>query len=261
MEKKIDLLDVTFLIPIRLDNIQRLENLMLATEYLFAHFDTNIHILEADGYNNLLITNLLPGKIKISFIEDYDPIFHRTYYINQMLKDCDTPLVAVWDADVIAPFPQIQESVEWLRKGKADFVRPYDNLFLDTTLIIRELYFRRRNIKVLESNQGKMKPLYPPHPVGGGFFARLDKYRESGKENERFYGWGIEDGERVNRWMILGYNYKNTSGVMYHLSHPRGKNSQFHNSQEVDTKNGELIKTTSMSKKELAKEIQGWEKK
>jgi hypothetical protein len=258
MNKPIDLTDVTFLIPVKLDFIQRIENLMMAIEYLAIYFDTNIHILEADGYNNNLLARLLPKNVKITFIEDYDPIFHRTHYINQMLSNCSTPWVAVWDTDVIVPFQQIKESVEWLRKGQADFVRPYENKFLDTSPIIRELYFKTRDIRMLQNNHAKMKPLYPLNPVGGGFFANLEKYREAGQENERFYGWGIEDGERVNRWMILGYNYRNTSGVMYHLSHPRGKNSQFHNLQEVDIKNGELFKITSMSKKELTEEIGGW---
>lgn len=39
----------------------------------------------------------------------------------------------------------------------------------------------------------------------------------------------------------LGYNYRNTAGVKYHVSRP-GSNSQLHNLQEVD-------------KKELAEEV------
>lgn len=258
MSNPIDLKDVTFLIPIRLDGIQRIENLLMVIEHLAFHFNTNISVLEADGYNNLLLAQLLPKYVQISFVEDYDPVFHRTHYINRMVEQCTTPLVAVWDADVIVPAQQIEESVRWLRKGEADFVRPYADKFLDTSEIIRELYFRTRDIRSLQNHHGKMKHLYVPFPVGGGFFAQLKKYRESGLENEKFYGWGIEDGERVNRWMILGYNYKNTAGVMYHLSHPRGKNSQFHHPQQLEIKNGALFQIASMSKSELKEEIGGW---
>lgn len=260
MANLLDLKDVTFLIPIRLDSINRMENLLMAIDHLTSQFETNIHILEADGYNNGLLRKLLPETINHTFIEDYDPIFHRTHYINRMVKNCPSPFMAVWDSDVLSPPAQIIEAVDWLRRGEADFVRPYDNKFLDTSMIIRELYFRTRNILILQKHQGKMTPLYPPFPVGGGFFANLEKYKESGLENERFYGWGIEDGERVNRWNILGYNYKNTSGVMYHLSHPRGKNSQFHCPQQMDVKNAELYRIISMSKKQLNDEISGWKR-
>lgn len=258
MANQVDLKDVTFLIPIRLDSIYRIENLLMAIERLTAQFKTHVHILEADEYNNGLLTRLLPDTVIHAFVRDFDPIFHRTKYINQMVKHCSTPLLAVWDSDVIVPHEQMLEAVRWLREGQADFVRPYDNQFLDTTMIIRELYFNTRDILTLQKHQGKMTPLYPPYPVGGGFFANTKKYKESGLENERFYGWGIEDGERVNRWNILGYQYKNTSGTMYHLSHPRGKNSQFHCPQESDVKNAELYRIASMSKEQLSDEISNW---
>lgn len=250
--------DLTFLIPLRLDSVHRIENLQMTIEHLLTHFDTNIHVHETGAYNNGVLMKLLPTSIKYHFVEDYDPIFHRTYYINRMIERCKTPLVAVWDSDVITPPNQTTEAVEWLRTGEADFVRPYDQQFLDTSLIIRELYFKTRDISWLHKHSAKMTPLYPPYPVGGGFLANLEKYKESGLENEKFYGWGVEDGERVNRWNILGYKYKNTAGIMYHLSHPRGQNSQFHCPQEMDVKNAELYRIASMSKQELQQEVAEW---
>ena len=49
---RIDLTDVTFLILIRLDSIQRLENVKVVTDSLLKYFDTNIYVLEADSYDN-----------------------------------------------------------------------------------------------------------------------------------------------------------------------------------------------------------------
>ncbi|GHT60450.1 hypothetical protein AGMMS50239_09440 [Bacteroidia bacterium] len=37
--------------------------------------------------------------------------------------------------------------------------------------------------------------MYPPNPVGGAFFCDVKAYKESGLENEQFYGWGMEDGD------------------------------------------------------------------
>lgn len=36
--------------------------------------------------------------------------------------------------------------------------------------------------------------------VGGAIFVQTNKYLQAGMENEDFYGWGLEDGERHYRW-------------------------------------------------------------
>src|SRR5690625_7857778 len=78
MGNKINIDDVTFLIPVRVDSIVRLENIMLVTDFLLTHFETSIHLLEATTYNNKVLGRLLPSEVKITFVEDHDPIFHRT---------------------------------------------------------------------------------------------------------------------------------------------------------------------------------------
>ncbi len=49
---QIDLKDVTFIIPVRIDSIERLENLQLVTNYLLENFQTHILIVEAADRNN-----------------------------------------------------------------------------------------------------------------------------------------------------------------------------------------------------------------
>ena len=66
--KKIDLKDVTFLIPLRLDSIERVENLQLTIDFLVRHFDTQNIVLDmhAGGFaltllqwckNNIIFNN------------------------------------------------------------------------------------------------------------------------------------------------------------------------------------------------------------
>ena len=85
------------------------------------------------------------------------------------------------------------------------------------------------DIRYFMNNHDFMIPLYAPNPVGGAFFARHSAYIESGGENESFYGWGLEDGERYNRWKNLGYKMKQVKGPLYHMTHPRFLNSQIKN--------------------------------
>ncbi len=257
--KKQNLTDVTFLIQTRLDSIDRLVNLRTTVRYIQKHFDTNIHILEADRYNSQLIASVVPNGVKITFVEDHDPIFYRTFYINQMLKVCITPFISIWETDVIVSPQQIIQSVEQLRSDQADFVSPYEKKALDTSTIIRNLFLSTGDWQVLEKHQGKMKQMYPPNPVGGAFFANRTAYIESGMDNLNIYGWGIEDGERVTRWKILGFRFKRVQGNLYHLTHSRGINSTFSSKEDRSFKLKELNRISSMTKEELKEEVSRWD--
>lgn len=232
MHIKTDLKDVTFLILVRLDSIDRLENILETSLYLSSNFDTNIWVSEYASYNNGLLERLLNKNIRYTFTEDNDPILYRTKFLNQMIQAVDKPFVSVWDTDVIAPIGQIILAVELLRNGEADFVYPYESHFFDTSPILRKLYLQERKIEILVENTNKMKEMYAPNPLGGAFLANLNVYKEAGMENERFYGWGMEDGERVARWGNLGYKIQRVTGPLFHLSHERGINSTFHNNDQ-----------------------------
>ena len=258
MKKPTDLTDVTFLIPTRLDSIDRLVNLQAVIKFLQESFITNIHILEADSYNSKLIDTVIPTGIKTTFIKDYDPVFFRTSYINQMVRACETPFLSVWDTDVITPPKQILKCVDLLRSGNANFAYPYKKRFLDTSKIIRDLFLESNDWQVLDKHQNKMKQMYVPNPVGGAFFANREAYIESGIENTTFYGWGIEDGERINRWIGLGYKFKQVQGNIYHLTHARGLNSTFQSKTQRAIKKLELERIRNLSKEELKKEVEGW---
>ncbi len=258
MSEKIDIKDTTFLIPVRVDSVIRLENILLVIRFLLSHFGTNITILEADHYNNQLLANLLPSAVSHTFVEDRDPVFHRTKYINDLTRICDTPYMAVWDSDVLVPAEQIIDSIKFLRECEADFVYPYKHRALDTSSILRELYIRKQEISLLKEHEGKMKKMYLPEPVGGAFFANRKAYMKAGMENELFYGWGREDGDRINRRKILGCSYKRIDGPLFHLTHERGSNSTFHSSQQNAIKHAEIMRIAAMSKKELKVEIKEW---
>lgn len=186
---------------------------------------------------------LLNKKVLHIFHEDHDPILFRTKFLNQMTLNVETPFVSIWDTDVIVPPNQIVKAGELLRKGEADFVYPYKEHFLDVSAILRKMYLLEGKIEVLEQNTKKMKDLYTPIPLGGAFLANIQAYRDSGLENENFYGWGLEDGERFYRWENLGYRIQRIPGPMFHLSHGRGMNSTFHNNDQQIIKRRELFKT------------------
>lgn len=232
----------SFLLLVRLDTIDRLENIISVTKFLGSNFDATISVLECSPYNNGILGKLLNKSIQYSYQEDPDPILYRTKFLNQMSLAVKTPFVAVWDTDVVVPADQVVKAMELLRTGEADFVYPYEKQFLDTSPILRKLYLQEESVEILQQNSKKMKEMYLPNPVGGAFLARTEAYRVAGLENEDFYGWGMEDGERFYRWQNLGYKIKRVPGPLFHLSHGRGINSAFHNADQHYIKNKEVVR-------------------
>jgi len=189
---KTNLKDITFLVLVRLDSIERLESLLISTSFLVSDFETRVSVLEVASYNNGILKRLLNKKVNYSFLEDDDPILFRTKYLNTMFSSVTTPFIAVWDVDVLLATDQIIETVNLLRSGQADFVFPYEKKMLDTSDIIRKLFLKKKKIDVLNKYNDRMKEMYPPNPVGGAFFCKLDSYIKVGLENEDFYGWGLK---------------------------------------------------------------------
>lgn len=233
---KIDLRDVTFMIPIRVDSMVRLENLVMCVDYLQKHFRTNIHILEAAAYRNDIIPSVIRGKdITYTYLEDKDPVFYKTRYLNIMSSQAMTPIVGIWDADILVDKKQIIEAVNQLRKKNCEVAYPYNGDFMDSSAILRAYYWQHRDIRFLNRHRSMMKALYSVkgkvEAVGGAIFVKTDKYIEAGGDSERFYGWGMEDGERHLRWVSFGYRIFRSRGCLYHLSHPRDMNGHFRSSQ------------------------------
>lgn len=225
---KENLNDTTFIIPIRIDSIIRLENLLLTIENLESNFDTNIIVIEASYYNNKIVESLISKEIQYLFWEDKDPVFYRTRYLNKATSHVKTDIVGVWDADVIFEPIQILNAVEQIRLKKCHIAYPYDGNFLDISFILRNHFYLNRDIEFLKKNKAKMNLIYSSEyqadAVGGAFLASTGKYRIAGGENELFYGWGPEDGERYTRWERLGFTIYRSQGCLFHLSHPRDIN-------------------------------------
>jgi hypothetical protein len=81
--------DVTFVIPVRIDSIERLDNLIIVTNYILSYCNTNITVLEADHRNTDILRKLLKPDINVLFEENHLNIFHRTHFINKLVKGVD----------------------------------------------------------------------------------------------------------------------------------------------------------------------------
>lgn len=225
---KTDLTDITFLILIRLDSIDRLENILCVADRLTSYFNTNILIREANTHNNLILQSLLGRHIKYEFVEDRDPVLYKTRHINQMTKYVTTPYISIWDADIIPDKKAIIDCIEHLRSKEADFSLPYNGICYDIPNSIKYLYFKKKDIRILHRHKSKMERLYSHPLVGGAVMINREKYIQAGGENEVHYGWGNDDFDRYFRFIRLGYKvYSVINTPLFHLFHFRGINSYY----------------------------------
>lgn len=227
---KENLTDVTFLILVRLDSIHRLENIIIITEQLIHYFKTNIVVWEVDKYCNGLLRGLLNKKIQYCFIEDRDPVLYKTKYFNQMRAWANTLYTSIWDVDIVPDKKAIIECLTQLRNNNADISYPYNGICYDVTEILKPLYFKKKDVRLLYRHKNKMNLLYPYPLVGGAIIMNRDKYIQAGGENETHYGWGNDDFDRYYRFISLNYVIYRVNTCLFHLAHPRGNNSRFYSS-------------------------------
>lgn len=231
--------DLTILIPVRIDSQDRLRNIHAVTNSLKRLGDVRIIILEADSQSKI---EPIEGVQRV-FVEDHNPIFYHTYYINLLYSMARSEYIGVWDSDVIVPFEQIEQAMEILRNNRADMVYPFNGRCYNVVGDILNEYLSTKDESILMSNISNLYCIYGVHTCGGSFLANRNAYIEAGGDNEKFTGWGPEDLERFKRWEVRGYRVHHTEGGIFHLNHYRGENSCYCNQKLYRSTISALLET------------------
>jgi len=234
MNKKINLTNATFIIPLRIESDDRLRNIITVVCFLLETFDTNVIVKEVDT-ESIFEKSALPqvkeffggniqGLIHI-FEESDDNVFYRMQILNEMIAMCKTDIVVNYDCDVLLKPETYVESCKMITEDNYDVVYPYGfgswqkQIFADDELVSKFL-----------SNDCDFSILEERHIVnlseyGHVQFFKRSSYIEGGMENENFKGSSPEDKERHYRFTNLEYNVGRLNHWIYHLEHSRGKNS------------------------------------
>jgi SAM-dependent methyltransferase len=257
VNKKINLKDCTFTIPVFHDHRDRDQNLSMTVCMLQRDFETNIIIGEQGGsryafykqwcrYHNFSELN----------------VFHRTKMLNEMAVMAETPIVVNWDADVIVPPLQLWYAAERIKSGD-DMVYPYDGRF---ARVPRDPWFktmeRNYDVGVFGNTQfqGKNGDPLPISSVGGAVFFNIDSFIDGGMENENFISYAPEDCERWDRFHALGYKVTRVHGCLYHFDHFIGENSSMKMNPHGLRNRDELWKVRDLiDKGQLRDYVNTWE--
>lgn len=256
LKERCNLTDFSFLIPVRIDSEDRLENVYIITKFIHQYFHTNIILIEADDVQKL-DPSQLPDTLQYHFIKDDNTGFHRTRYNNLLIGLADTPYIALYDTDVILPINQITAATELLRTGQQQMVYPYDGNFIGVDLLMKAMFSKLLNTGLFEHNSGKLLSA-SKRSYGGCVFLNRKAYQEAGLENEHLTSWGPDDVERWKRMLLLGYQIKRIPGSLYHLPHQDSINSGYPNKDKRIKLTNEYLKISSMQRIELEQYISTW---
>ncbi len=193
---KIDLKDVEFHIPVRIDSQDRIENLELIINYLQVRFDTNIVVTENSQQSILSNLPFIKNVVKYYWQFEESDIFHRTKILNFMAKQSDKPIIVNYDCDVLLNVQNYVDAANKIRSGELDIVYPYDGRFMEVT---REFYYKIKTVLDVSWIKESDCNLLHPSSVGGVIFENREKFIEVGMENSlNLKGWAFEDNERLH---------------------------------------------------------------
>ncbi len=224
---RLDLRDVTFLIPFRADSEDRKRNLRWIVSFILKHADTTILVGEDKAGPSDVADALGPdlaARCRHLHLTGNDtPFTHKAHLINRMAEAAETPIVALHDTDIVVDPVQYALARDAVRTGAA-MAFPYNGLFF--WVMGREVHRFGHTLSAAPLNA--LCPRFPlmhrNSPGGGAFFDRATLL-ESGGYNENFVSWGFEDDEIVERLRRLGLGVERVPGPLYHLEHARPENS------------------------------------
>ena len=218
-------MDISFILPCRLESLDRENNFKKSIDYLCHHAPYHIYILEYDTtakipkiLNNI---NINGANIYYDFIQNSDVLFHKTKLLNILLKKTTTKVVVNYDIDILLDPRAYEFCYNLIVDDGYDLIYPYGHgeFLLDLTKDrIEKINYDFQNI-----TNDDIKLKICRH--GLCQFLSRESYIKYGGMNESFISYGPEDWELGYRFKKLGLKVNWINSYIIHLDHDRGINS------------------------------------
>ena len=235
-------MDLTFLIPTRIESEYRLRNLTTVLGFLLSNFDAKILVKEVDQ-EKIVEKYVLPvifkkfGTIpdRLTYIHEKptEEFFHKTRILNDLIEEADTEVVCNYDTDVILPVVSISAAYELIFKDMSDAVYPYAvGPYQKAVRYSPEIFDEFFNSPMGDNDIATTleKDFYvSSSTIGWCQFIRKRNYIDSFMMNESFAAWGPEDCELHYRLLAMGNKVDRIQQYVYHLEHSRTQDSWFNN--------------------------------
>ena len=247
---------ISIIIPIRIDNPARLNNLNHCLSFLIANFaGAEIIVVESDAKTKL--ENVRNNFTKVAFhLLNTKERFCKSETMNYGVNKATMPIIATWDADIIIHPKAIAEAYKLMTGQKFRVISPHNTMVMDIKGKLLEEFVKNFDFNLLpplnsiRSNQNQNGVKIKPGLVGGIAMFEKEALLHAGGYNRNMISYGWQDVEVLKRMNKLGYyNYILGKFDMIHLNHSRGIDSKMNTFYDKNKK--EFYKVINMNRKEL----------
>jgi len=229
------MMDLTFLIPIRIETEDRLRNVISSVSYLLKHIPAKVIVKEVSNHPTFQFRALPEIKKYVDtsnltylYEESQEPLFCKSKVLNDLIVASDTKVVANYDADCILPINSYHHAYSIINDDLVDVVYPYQcGVYQWCSEYNQEIY--EKFIATLDASILDQSKKLSNSTIGWTQFIKRQVYIDSYMMNENFISWGCEDDEFYYRMSILGKRIARVNNYVYHLEHSRTHNSWFSN--------------------------------
>jgi len=249
------MIDMTFIIPIRVDTEDRIYNCLTILRFLNQYFpQSEILLMEQDAeIRTDRITEAFP-LVRRDFALNSGR-FSKSVAVNTGIALSTRELICMCDTDILLHPDALLRAAEMLRKRSTIVVIPHNRIFLDVSGELRseisstldmEKYGRVRKFSEVPIRSG----LASRDCNGGIFVARKEILQLEGGLNKKMISYGWEDTEFIRRLDKLGYyTFMLPQFNLVHLEHRRGPDSQVNEMYDINRL--EFEKINSMNRHQL----------
>lgn len=247
--------DLTFIIPIRVDTEDRIENCLTILRFLQQHFpQSEVLLMEQDAESRTdRIVEAFPS-VKRDFVRNPDR-FSKSVAVNTGIALATRALICMCDTDILLHPDAIRRAAEMLRKRRKRVVIPHNRMVLDVSGALKAEISSSLDME----KYGKVRR-FVAAPIradiilrdnnGGIFMADKEVLILEGGLNKKMISYGWEDSEFSRRLDKLGYyTFMLPEFNLVHLDHRRGPDSQIN--EMFDVNRSEYEKISAMSRRQL----------
>lgn len=229
------MMNLTFLIPTRIETEDRLRNIISSVSYLLKHIPAKVIVKEVSNYPTFQFRAIpeIEKYVDISnliylYEESSEPWFCKSKVLNDLIVTSNTKVVANYDADCILPLSSYHQAYDAINNDHADVVYPY-GCGIYQWKAEYDLQIYEEFVNTLDTSTLDKRKSLSNSTIGWTQFINRQVYIDSFMMNENFISWGCEDDEFYYRMSILGNRITRIDNYVYHLEHSRTNNSWFSN--------------------------------
>ena len=247
--------DLTFIIPIRVDTDDRIENCLTILRFLQQNFpESEILLMEQDAEMRTdCILNAFPA-VKRYFAPNPGR-FEKTTTVNMGIALATRPIICMYDTDILLHPSAVRQAATMLRSRKNRVVIPYNRIVIDVSGQLKSeisgsLDMEKFGTVRRFANTPTRSDLSVRENNGGIFIANKEVLMLEGGLNKKMISYGWEDAEFSKRFDKLGYyTFMLPAFNLVHLDHRRGPDSRIN--EMFDINQSEFRKVSAMTRREL----------